>query len=390
MPIQDLSVAILTGRVPHYRAAFFDALASRVGELNVIAAGKRDDSFLECTGRRFRQISLRSEGWRWRGDVVRTMSTLAPGVLISEHGAGLDYVWTALLSSTLRCVPKILWTHGIISRDLYRNRRGIGYLARMQQLKLADGIICYDEMSADILSNRIRAKIIGSAPNSNDGGAVAATRARLIAEGRGHVRARLGLRKRFYLLLLGRLVPEKEVDRVVPIIRMLKDAGVDVGLVIVGHGPEEIRLKQSSKQAGLNEGSDLIFAGPIADHEKLAQWLFAADACLSPGALGLSVVDCLYGGLPVISALPGPKGPWHGPEWHYLEEGRTAVFARENSNEALSAVCASYLARPEADRLSMSEMCTVVAAQRLGIGPMVEGMLTVISAVVGQSPSRST
>ena len=372
-------IAIVTGGVPHYRWPFYQALLARGVELHVIAAGKLPPGILAgpSPDARVRLTHLPSPSPRWRRDVLGALRSASPDAILLEHGAALDFCWTTLLSQSISA-PRILWTHGIARQELYGGQRGLASRGRWVQLRLADAIACYDRHMADEMKRRFPAKVIGVAPNSTDGSAIVATRRSLEMMGREAVRDGMGLSSRFYLAGLGRLVPDKEFSRLLRVAARVRSAGIDAGVILIGGGPDEPRLRQEATALGFRDGREVIFTGAIAAPEHLARWLYAADLCVSPGFLGLSVVDCLYAGTPVASYLPSASGPFHSPEWRYLSPDVTGFFAAEHTDNALASVCIDYLSRPATSREEVCRVCTAYASEHLGVDRMAEGMMDVI------------
>lgn len=378
-----MRIAFVTAGVPHYRGPFFAAMAGLGHEVHVIAAGKLGAGFSQLEqGERFSIHSIPAERWSWRREVVALILNLAPDVLVLEHGARLDFTWSVLLSARLRRTPRALWSHGIERKELHGGVKSLGMLGRRLQLGLADGIICYDALMAERMRDAFPSKVVGVAPNSNDGRPIAAARSRLLAEGRQSVRSRLGLVHDQWLLGLGRLVPEKEFDRLVSVLAAVREQGVSAGLLLVGGGPGRPGLEALAQAAGLRVGKDVIFTGAVSQPEELATWMFAADLCVNPGYLGLSVVDCMFAGLPTLSSMPSVAGPWHSPEWRYITRDVTGFLVAENTNEALVTGCLDYLRRPARERRATEEACAAYAATNLGVDNMAAGMMDVLKRMV--------
>lgn len=369
--------------MPHYRRPVFDGLATRGVTCLVITAGALAEGFIvpHDVSPTFHSRRLSRRIPSLRDDVVRAVREFEPDAILLEHGASLDFTWTVLTSSRLRGIPRILWTHGIERHEYYTKQHSIGSWGRWRQLALSDAIITYDDVIVESLRPRFPDKVIGVAPNSTDGRGISEARGRLLRERREAVKARLGLPQPHYLLALGRLVREKEFHRVVEILKGVHDAGIRAGAVFVGAGPETERIRRAGRKAGLVEREDFILTGPIGDPARLAELMVCADLCVQPGYLGLSVVDCLFGGVPTLAALPGPRGPFHSPEWRHLQPGITGFLVPENTDRAFAEEAIRYLSLPEEDRRSHEAACVQYAQNNLGIEPMVDGMLSVIRAV---------
>lgn len=375
-------ISIVTGGIPHYRWPFFQELVAHGVTLNVISAGVLPAGMLETPSPsdRIHVTRLPSRGPRWRRDVVDALAEADPQVIVLEHGASLDYVWTTLLSRRPEA-PRVLWTHGIARQELYGGRRGPASWGRWAQLILADGIACYDAAMARRMAARFPNKVIGVAPNSIDGPPLLEERARCELAGQAAVRSRLGLTARFYLAGLGRLVAEKDFMGLLRVAAKLRAGGMDVGVVLIGSGPEERSLRDEAAQLGFRIGRDAVFTGGLTDGAALARWLYACDACVSPGFLGLSVVDCLFAGIPVVSYEPTVEGPHHSPEWRYLQPGVTGFFAQQYTDDALADVCRRYLELPQHQRAGVRNGCARFAESNLGVEKMAVGMLDVVSRV---------
>jgi alpha-1,6-mannosyltransferase len=115
------------------------------------------------------------------------------------------------------------------------------------------------------------------------------------------LRERLNLPPGPIVVYAGRYTPEKRLDTALeawPAIR--RDAGAS--LLLVGHGPEEDRLRARHRDAGIHW---LPFE-PV--RYRMAELLAAADGYLAPGpaeTFGLAALEALACGTPVLSVSTG-------------------------------------------------------------------------------------
>ena len=103
------------------------------------------------------------------------------------------------------------------------------------------------------------------------------------------------------LLTVGRLVPDKGQALLVEAIARLRDAGVPVGLTIIGDGPDRRALERAVERHRLTDRIE--FTGALGQPE-VAERLAGADIfCLPSFAEGLPVVlmEAMADGLPVIA-----------------------------------------------------------------------------------------
>ena len=108
---------------------------------------------------------------------------------------------------------------------------------------------------------------------------------------------------RFILLSVCRLEPEKNLEFAIRILAMVRQSFPDTGLVVVGSGSEESRLKALVKK--LNLDGAIAFAGWQND---LASFYKTANAYLQTSLFegyGLSLIEAGLSGLPVVTTPVG-------------------------------------------------------------------------------------
>ena len=131
----------------------------------------------------------------------------------------------------------------------------------------------------------------------------------------GHPRDKL-------LLYVGRLAPEKGIERLKAILREVPDTR----LAIVGDGPARAKLEREFR------GAPAMFFG-VLHGEELASAYASADAFLFPSTtdtLGLAMLEALASGLPVIAARTGPSH-------EVVIEGETGLLYEADSMPSLVA-----------------------------------------------------
>ena len=100
---------------------------------------------------------------------------------------------------------------------------------------------------------------------------------------------------------VGRLVPEKGQSLLIEAVGALRDAGVDVRLVLVGDGPQRERLERLVDASGLRDRVE--FRGAVA-HTEVERILHGADIfCLPSFAEGVPIVlmEAMAMELPVVA-----------------------------------------------------------------------------------------
>jgi glycosyltransferase involved in cell wall biosynthesis len=108
-------------------------------------------------------------------------------------------------------------------------------------------------------------------------------------------------------LTVNHLHPRKRVDL---FLRAVNQAAMKVPratALVVGAGPERERLQRLVAELGMQEGSDVIFTGAVPENE-LPAYYALGNVYIHTGreeSFGLSVIEALAMGLPVVSVAEG-------------------------------------------------------------------------------------
>ena len=152
------------------------------------------------------------------------------------------------------------------------------------------------------------------------------------------------------LLMVSRLVKEKDLADLVAMDRALTERGNRYRLVLVGEGPMRAELQRALPHA--------FFAGHQSG-EALARWYASGDVFVFPSTtetFGNVIVEAHASGLPAVVVDAG--GP---PE--LVEPGRTGYVARPNDPASLAEQVEKLLRDPEGRR-RMGERAREAAGER--------------------------
>ncbi len=130
----------------------------------------------------------------------------------------------------------------------------------------------------------------------------------------------------FILLMVSRLAPEKNISFVFEVLARVREKFPDTGLVIVGSGPEEEKLKSLVKKLKL-EGA-VEFVGWQND---LTSFYKTANCFIQTSyfeGYGLSLVEAGLSGLPVVTTAVGiAQELEHGKDAYIYPSGNPELFA---------------------------------------------------------------
>jgi glycosyltransferase involved in cell wall biosynthesis len=158
-------------------------------------------------------------------------------------------------------------------------------------------------------------------------------------------------------LYCGALYPDKRVDLMVAVADRVHDADPSFRLVVIGDGPDRPELERLVAAKPWAR-----WVGALGGVDKAA-WFRLATVLLSPGAVGLHVLDSFASGVPLFTTANAR----HGPEIDYLEHGRNG-FVTDDDPDLMARAVLDLLADPS--RLASVAAAATDAAGRLTLGNM--------------------
>jgi glycosyltransferase involved in cell wall biosynthesis len=152
----------------------------------------------------------------------------------------------------------------------------------------------------------------------------------------------------------------------------LRDEGHRVNAVLVGDGPEKGVLQSLARQLNV----PVRFFGACYDEDILARLTMAAHATVSPGKVGLTAMQSLAYGTPVITHDDADA---QMPEWEAILPGRTGDFFKRGDAADLARAIQRWTMTPQPDPQARQECHRIVerfynpAFQRRAIDRAVSG-----------------
>jgi glycosyltransferase involved in cell wall biosynthesis len=354
------ATALLQTTIPEYRASIVTALRARLGGQLLVLAGEND---FEPTVRLtvadlgvvvVPNVYLIGRRLVWQRRCIRRL--LQPDVVVLELNPRVLSSWVVLAVRHIRRKPTVLWGHAWPRSGAASQTDRIRHAMR----RLASGILVYTDTQADELSHRMPKATIRSAPNAlySQRLAVAATDTRTARD----------------VLFVGRLVARKKPALLLEaFLAALPSLPDDTSLVFVGDGDLREQLEQRVDIAGAEDR--VRFEGSVTDFQALRNLYWDALVSVSPGYVGLSLIQSLWFGVPMIIARDEP----HSPEIEAAQDGTNSILVASDSiTDLRDAIAGAF-----ADRAAWAARGPSIAracSARYSVESMVGSMVEVIEA----------
>lgn len=121
-------------------------------------------------------------------------------------------------------------------------------------------------------------------------------------------------------IFCGRIYKEKRIDFLLNASLKIKDALPDFNMLFIGDGKEAYKVSLASKQHNW-----IKYVGPAFDREKILYFMMA-DLFLSPGLVGLSLVESFAMEVPMVTT----DYPFHSAEIEYLKNGVNGIMTKND------------------------------------------------------------
>jgi glycosyltransferase involved in cell wall biosynthesis len=378
-------VVIVQHRLLHYRQALFDRLRTACsqrgielrlvhGQPSAAEALKKDVGDLpwaDVMRNRFWRIGGVDLIWQPFPPALRGADLV---VLIQESRILSNYPW--LLRLGVRASQRVAyWGHG---RNLQSAApQGLRERWKRWFVNRVDWWFAYTESTRTILrANGFPAERISVLENAIDNDQFLADLATVSAEQLQSIRQQLSATAAAPVgLYCGSLYADKRLDLLLAAADIVQAQRPDFRLVVMGDGPSRSLLTDGAACRPW-----LHWVGVQRGVAKAA-WFRAATLYLSPGAVGLHVLDAFCAGIPMITT----EGARHGPEISYLESGRNGLVVKDDAEAYAQAVLA-LLDNPG----RLKQVCAAAGedARRYTLDNMVRRFVDGIEACLRSAPRR--
>lgn len=341
-------VLFFEDHLTHYRVPVLEQLQNTLGENLVVIHGSPYAGAALNTASPEDTLPFehfKVPTWWIRGQTLslravwKHLGRYEPSVILVRGTIRNIELFPLLFYARVRGIPVITWGQAYSRRRPFRPYRHPIDRAYLAVVQLSDAYVCYTNEIRSTLTQYVSRSKLFVANNTLDTTKHSHIRNKLSELKKENVRESLGLDDKPHICFIGRLQPRKKVGQLIEAHHLLKvQHGLEVGLVIVGDGPEKEALAQKAIDLG---SSDVHFVGAKYG-ESAGRYLYASDLVVIPGWLGLAVNHALIYGRPVVSQYAGEKQyhkeelVGHPPEATHIQPGQNGVFAKHNSSSSLA------------------------------------------------------
>lgn len=225
----------------------------------------------------------------WQRGAIRKAFSRHYKAYILTGNTGILSNWVIILIAKLLGRKTYLWTHSLSGSE-----KGITLFKNRLYLKLADGLLCYNERGAqNAISHGINKKKVHIIYNSLDYDLHQKIKERTPSP--EFIKNYFGSTAP-YICYIGRLTAIKKIDQ---ILRAAKNDS-SYNIILVGDGPEMSNLQALTEELGLLDR--VWFYGECYDQTMIAAILTHCAAAISPGNAGLNAIHALTFGTPLITS----------------------------------------------------------------------------------------
>ncbi len=304
-------LVIIQTVAPDYRKLFFEKLKSSLKNRFELYAGEKGfetsiqtNSDIHLPAKNFFLLNRR---FLFQTGIWHLL--LKDDILVLEMNPRILSNWIFLIIRRILGKKTILWGHAWPRKGKNSKTDFIRNLMR----KLASQIIVYTNRQKRELQAKMPGKKIVAAPNTIYSVEQMKTGPKINPKN---------------LIYVGRLVTSKKVFFMVQAfhqsLRFLPD---NANLVIVGDGPEKEKIQKYIERNNLHNRIKLL--GHISDYNQLKTLYDEALFSISPGYVGLSIIQSFSFGVPMLIS----KNENHSPEIEAARENDNAIFFETDNLE---------------------------------------------------------
>ena len=339
-----MKVAVVYDFFPHYRVAVMrELLASAQHDYVLVADEKPMDPTLKIWRVEDRNRFIFAPFRRLAGQlhyqkgILRLLLRRDFDAVIFMAYPNFLSTWLSALVARLTGKRVLFWTHGWT-----REERGPKAWLRCGFYRLAHALLLYGHAAkARGLSHGFPTERLHVIYNSLDYAAQKLARDRVDPATLPQLKEQLFDDATTPMVICSaRLTATCRFDLLLDAMARLRAENHPVNLLLIGDGPERVALETQAQRLDL----PVKFFGACYDEDTLARLTMAAHVTVSPGKVGLTAMQSLAFGTPVITHDDFDA---QGPEWEAILSGTTGDFFRRGDVTDLARVIKAWTLQPE-------------------------------------------
>lgn len=287
-----MKVLFVNQILAHYRTDVL-TLIDRDERLDSVFLAGTDDSGVErirsgVLGDVRSVRNMRVGRFTWQAGVMRHLFRVRPDAVVCEGDASVLSTWVLAAVARLMGVRTLFWTIGWRQVDRVGVRQ-----ARMMFYRLANKLLVYGERGRELgISSGYpasRITVVGNSVSDHEASEMSPLpNTSLVALSRETMPVAVAV---------ARVTTIKRFDLLVDAAALAGDRGRPFAIALAGEGPEQGVLEEAARAAGVR----LHMLGPIYSNAELARLYEHASLTVLPKAAGLTAIQSLAHGIPVIT-----------------------------------------------------------------------------------------
>jgi glycosyltransferase involved in cell wall biosynthesis len=256
----------------------------------------------------------------WQSDILKVCLCEQYDSIVFLGEMNILSNWIGALICRIRRKRVFFWSHGF-----YGNESSLKYFFRKFFYKIANEHIVYENRGRSLMINcGFKSEKVHVIYNSLD------------YENQKLLFEKLNKRKEnsftFFrnntlpvFIYIGRLIETKKVNQLIHAFKNVNKSKQLFNLLILGSGPNEEKLKGLAKNEIISK--TIHFYGACYDENIISNLIFNSICTVSPGNIGLTVINSFSYGTPAITHNNFEN---QMPEAEVIKEGITGFFFKEN------------------------------------------------------------
>lgn len=365
-----VKLAFVLAHLPHYRYGLFKELETRAEQVVFISDDESKDGSIASIPdgvlkRKTKVHNIWLSSMLWQSGVAKELRKQKPDVIVFTGDPKYLSTWFNAVLARVRGQHVLFWTIG-----WHRPDQGLRRLVRLAFYRLAHQLLIYGDNGRDLgISSGYPENRMKVVYNSCESLADTKTEGLELEQLPDGDRPVIGA--------VIRLSLNKGLDELIRSIAILKDQfGIAADCLIVGEGPARPELEELASELGVN----LYLPGALYGQENLEQIYKRLTLTVVPKAAGLTVLQSLSAGTPVITVVDPHQ---QGPEFEAIQDGTTGSLIEHPDGASIAKACSEWIQRLTEDPNSTEIACRQAIRDKWSAPAQAGRMIQAIQSACG-------